>query len=344
MSDVATHNPPVTKLPPQIAAQVARANALVEQLLPQPVAEPVEEPVAEPVAEPIAQEPAPAPVEQPVADPAPINWEHRYKSLDGRYRAMEGRLRDATATISLLQEQVDALSARQFAKTPAEPAAEEDPFTEEEKNEYGADFMAVVAKQARRVSAPLVRELEEKVGQLEQELGRTRSVSQNQGRAQMFAYMDAEIPSWRQVNDNPDFLDWLDLQDPYSGVIRKKYLMDAFEQNDAPRVATFFKGFLTEEAALAPAGQIQQAPLAPVTPAAASVAPAARVSLVSLAAPGRTSMAAAHAPTADKPVYSRAQIAQFYAQVAAGKFRNREQEKVATENLIVEATREGRIV
>ena len=107
----------------------------------------------------------------------------------------------------------------------------------------------------------------------------------------------------------------------------------AFERNDTPRVQAFFTGFLAEEAALDPAsGETGR-----------TEAPANKVSLENLAAPGRAKSAAATNAPAEKPIFTRAQIAKFYADAAAGKFKGRDAERDRLERQIFEAEREGRI-
>ena len=74
----------------------------------------------------------------------------------------------------------------------------------------------------------------------------------------------------------------------------------------------FFNGFLAQEAALAPA--------IPGVPAPAADG---KIPLDTLAAPGRAKTAAANAPV-EKPSFTTAQIAQFYADSSRGKYRGRE--------------------
>lgn len=119
----------------------------------------------------------------------------------------------------------------------------------------------------------------------------------------------------------------------FSGAIRHELLTAAYEQNNAPRVLAFFKGFLSEEAALAPNSQGE--PDRGVTPE--------KIPLESLAAPGRAKTAAAPGAPAEKPTFTRAEIATFYADCARGKFRGRDAERNRIEAQIFEAEREGRI-
>jgi hypothetical protein len=64
-----------------------------------------------------------APLVAPEAPQAekPIDWEHRYKSLDGRYKQLEARMRESAATIDHLEEQLETLTSPR-AFTPYEDA------------------------------------------------------------------------------------------------------------------------------------------------------------------------------------------------------------------------------
>lgn len=64
--------------------------------------------------------------------------------------------------------------------------------------------------------------------------------------------------------------------------------------------------------------------------------------LASLAAPGRAHSAGGQ--PAEKPVYTAAEITKFYTDVAAGRWRGREQQQSAIDQDIMMAQREGRIL
>jgi hypothetical protein len=145
--------------------------------------------------------------------------------------------------------------------------------------------------------------------------------------------LDAQVPNWRELNSNSEFLSWLNLPDAYSGAIRKELLTAAYNRSDANRVAAFFKGFISDEAATNPASYSQPDHVAPRSN---------KVSLETLAAPGRAKTAAASAP-AEKPIFTRAHITEFYSDVRRGKYAGKEAEKDRIEKDIFAAQREGRI-
>lgn len=331
---------PSVRIPDAVRAAGARADELYRQSMGQtePAAEPAPEPEAKP-AEPAPQaeakpsEPAPQ-AQQPrptamVTDEA--SWEHRYNSMKGRYERSQQQLQAMSDQINNLQNIIATMEARVgTAQQPPPELRAERLITPEEEKDYGSEFLNVVGKKAKEELLPIVSQYEHKIAELEAKLQGVGGYVQQNARQAMMSRMDAELPSWRDVNLSDDFKSWLALPDTYSGVIRHDMLRAAFERNDTPRVLAFFKGFLAEEAAVAPATREEPEERK------------AQIPLESLAAPGRAKTAAASAPV-EKPIFTRAQIAKFYADVGAGKYRGRDKEKDKLEAQIFEAQAEGRI-
>ena len=263
--------------------------------------------------------------------------EHKYKSLLGRYSRSQEQLRALADEVQNLR---GTLASMQSA--PSEPRAREDSnpeldadaiITPEEASDYGEDFLKIVGKRARQEVSRVTKAYQDEIDSLKKQLeGVSGFVKQDQ-HTKLLSTLDKELPSWRKLNTDEGFLEWLGLPDPYSGAIRHDMLKAAYAQGNPHRVLAFFNGFLAEEAAVAPA---QEEP--PLAEASAS-----KVPLESLAAPGRAKTAASTPAPAEKPILSRAQIAAFYAEVAAGKFRGRDDEKASAEKIIFDAQREGRI-
>jgi hypothetical protein len=260
------------------------------------------------------------------------SWEHKYKSLHGRYTRQNEQIKDLTDQITSLQ---NVISTMQVA-APSAPLPEvtiERLITPEEANDYGEEFLNVVGKRAREELAPVIKGYETKIAELEKKLQGVNGVFVQDAHEKLLATLDEKLPDWRALNTNEEFLSWLSLPDPYSGVKRHDMLKTAYAQGDARRVLVFFNGFLAEEAATAPA---QARPDTPVTTVP-------KVPLTSLAAPGRAKTAASTTAPAEKPIFTRAQIAMFYADVAAQKYKGRDAEKSKLEAQIFEAQRDGRI-
>jgi hypothetical protein len=275
----------------------------------------------------------PAPKAEPVTSRGnddDQSWEHRYKSMKGRYDRSEAQIRNMSDQILSLQNILASMESAPPA-TKSEVSAERF-ITPEEENDYGSDFLNVVGKRAKEEMLPIVKGYEAKIAELEAKLVGVNGYVEQDAKSRMESSLDSRVPNWRDVNFDPNFISWLKLPDPYSGAIRHELLKAAYSRNDTPRVLAFFNGFLAEEAAVDPAS----------TETGRSQAPA-KPSLENFAAPGRAKTAAASGAPAEKPNFTRAQIAKFYAESAAGKFRGKEAEKNRIEAQIFEAEREGRI-
>lgn len=266
------------------------------------------------------------------APPAEDSWEHKFNSERGRRIKLEEQIRSQGDRMLALENMLqDLKSAPAAAPTPPTP---ERLITEQEANEFGPEMLDVMGRRAKEIVSPELAELRATVQSLEQKLTGTQTAVKRNARAEMLGTLDDRMPTWRQVNDMPEFKTWLALPDLYSGAIRHQMLLSAFEQNDTPRVLNFFKGFVSELAASTPAGDTVTEP-----PASAP----ARPSLDSLAAPGRARTPAQVNVPAEKPIITTADVSAFYAAVRRGEYNGREAEKAALERELFQAQAEGRV-
>lgn len=325
---------PNTNIPPAVRRLAEQAEAAFKAVHgsadpePAPTPEPPPEPATTP--EPTLVTPPSNPEPTPQPGPTEVNWEHRYKSMEGRYKRAESDLRTLSDQVSHL----NSLLAMQPPTAPVAPAElqPQSLLTPEERTEYGDEFLNVVGKRAKEELSTEFMTIKQQLDQLSQRVEGSTKVTAAQSRRNLEATLDSQVPDWRDVNVAPEFHQWLSLPDLFSGAIRHSLLKAAYEQNDTPRVVAFFKGFLSQEAALAPATE-------PALDAPASD----KIPLETFAAPGRAKTAAAAGAPAEKPTFTHAQISTFYADVNRGKYRGREQEKDRIERQIIEAGREGRI-
>ncbi len=293
------------------------------------------------------QEQPPAQQEQPPAQhqerkmaDGSIDWEHRYLSMKGRYDASQ-------RTIGSMQEQMQQLGD-ELVRTqtllqrsaPVQPDVNRPAndhtklITPQDEENYGTDLIDLTRRAAREAVAPDLEDVRSQNNELQQ---RVLTNSRNE----MYAELGAAVPNWREINSSPQFKRWLSLRDVYSGGVRQQMLNAAHGAADTPRVIAFFKGFLSEARAT---GQQAQDP----PPAQDQLDPPrqAAMSLDSLAAPGRAKPASGNElpiGAADKPVYTRAQISQFYRDVNRGVYRGNEKRKDEIEQSIYAAQREGRV-
>lgn len=338
---------PNVKIPAAVAALSARADEIHQSAYPTEAPPPADPPVtpepgappAPPVEPPVTPEVTPEPPVTPPVEPEPEltadQWKHRYLSMKGRFESASEAVRSLTDRNRYLQGTI--ASMQETPVTPVTPPAPASSLiTDEDVSSYGNDFLDVIGRGARAQIDPVVTELRNTVSKLEEKIKGADEKTAQSDRQKMFTGLDEKLPTWREVNLRDDFLAWLQLPDTLSGAIRMELLQSAYERNDTPRVLAFFKGFLSQEAAEAPAGLTlpgQEPPIngGPKTP------------LEDLAAPGRARITAPSGGPVEKPIITRAQISQFYQAVAAGRYRGRDAEKAADEKVIFDAEREGRI-
>jgi hypothetical protein len=224
-----------------------------------------------------------------------------------------------------------AAAVQKPAPAPA-PIAPTRLLSDDERAEYGDEFLGVVGKKAKEELSPELARLEAEVHTLKQQLTGVGQHMTVTAQEVMYNRLDADVPQWRALNSDAGFNAWLDLPDAYSGAIRRSLLVAAHGRNDATRVAAFFRGYTSDAAVTDPASLSQPA---------RNTSP--KVPLESLAAPGRAKTAAVPNTPAEKPIITRAQIQQFYSEVRAGQFDQDPDGKKAIEAAIFAATREGRI-
>lgn len=263
-----------------------------------------------------------------------VDWEHKYNSLKGRFDAQSGTISHLTSRLSDMERMLATLSEKKPSEQPPSELTFE-PLKPEEIETYGEDFISVAQRAALAKVSPEVARLSGMINDLQKQLGQVTASTQQTTKQTLFQFLDANLANWRDLNRNPDFLEWANLPDPFSGVTRIEMMREAFNKGDGPRVLNFFKGFLNDEAATAPA-TLQPDPKPQ----------GQKVPLEQFAAPGRAKAPAASnsASPGEKETITHAQIAEFYRLVNAGKYKGNEAEKNRIEQMIFEAQRDGRIV
>ena len=275
---------------------------------------------------------------QPDIKPDAANeWERRYHAMKGRFDKSQDTIQTMSDRMSQLEE---ALAVSQLTKPPTttSEAQPEKLITPQDEETFGAEFLDVVSKKARETLSPEVVALRKQVADLQAKLDGVVDVTVKRTRGDMRKSLADAVPNWLELNHDDNFLSWLALQDPLSGINRHSMLKTAWAQNDAPRVINFFKGFLSQQAAATPQGNDTDKGKTEPNP------PQPKVPLETFAAPGRAKTSAAtDAPGGEKPLITRAQRGKFYEDVRAGVYRGRDAEKDSIEAQIFAAQREGRI-
>ena len=338
---------PNVRMPPSVARLAALADATHAQAYgtgepqpapaPEPAPQPTPEPAPQPAPAPVAApEPAPAPQPAPAPAPAPEPAVGTAEHEHARFLSMKGRFEQSQTTVGSLQQQLSELGdelvrTQSLITTPRRqdpPPQPQTLLTDKDIETYGPELIDVVQRAARQAVAPELQRVEDRTRQVDQRVAQTAQ----QG---VYTALAEAVPNWNEINNSQEFKRWCSLPDLYSGEVRGKLLNTAFRGANAPRVIAFFKGFIAVGVAT---GQVPVPHAEPVTPRKAAVP------LESLAAPGRAKPATGDTQVpADKPIFTRAQIAGFYALVRKGAYAGRDADKAADEALIFAAQRDGRV-
>jgi hypothetical protein len=330
-----SHESPV---PDQLKKQIAEAEAIRKQMSPEAPNPGDNTPPEEPAAETPPAAPPPSPA-QPELDES---WEQKFRSQAGRMEQLVNTNRALNERLNQLDDLIIAMQAKGAeAPNPNPPPAPAPKtlITDQERTDYGDELLTVVGKRAREEYAPEFEQLASRLAKLE---GRVEGVGQVMDKTQqqdVYAGLDQHVTDWREINKDANFKAWLAMPDPYSGRVRHDMLKDAFSRHETGRVVAFFRGFLTEAAGLPPN---------PPSPGLSAPHPngngngSGRPSLEDFAAPGRA-RSAPQPLSPDKPMYTSAQIAQFFADKRVGKYKGREAQADQIERDIFQAQHEGRI-
>lgn len=312
------------RLPDQIAREVAVAEQIEREI--QAMLNPQESPEAdtdtsntEIVEERETQEPAPQTelqsTEAPQDDPNSETWQSRYNTLQGKYSAEVPRyaaqLREANQYIQQLEQQVQQQT---------QPAPVEQPLEDKYKEAadlFGEDLVKFTREMAQAEADRRIAELKQSQQQVEQRLVQSEN-------DRFFAQMDAAVPGWRDIDNDPAWLGWLQEYDPLLGAPRQAAIDQGVRDRDLNRLVhmfTLFKGTRSPSANTSTT-QPSRAQLEQVTPR-----PSGNASVAATATQGR--------------VYTQAEISQLL----DPRYINRlpRDQQLAVERDIDMAVAEGRI-
>lgn len=231
-----------------------------------------------------------------------------------------------------VQQMEQLVATMQSAPAPKPTPEPKSTLTEDEIEEYGESIDIM-----RKVSQEVAWQYQQRIDSLQATIEQLRGhvvprvehlASQNEQRAEQsfWAELQAAVPNWREINENPAFQSWLLEVDTLSGLSKQTYLDDAQRNQDAARVASFFTSWQT--ASGAPAAQPNRSK--------------SQSELEKQVSPGRGRTGPT--PTAGPRTYTPQDITAFFADVRTGRYRGKEQDRDAIERDIFAAQREGRIV
>lgn len=287
------------------------------------------------------------PAPQAPTPQSPEDWEHQFRSLKGRYdrdTEEKRRLQQQVVDMQRLMAQVGPPpnasegSGVRFNVAPPPPGKR---VTQKEVDEYGQELMDVVGRRAAEVYEPILQQVMGELQQVRRQVGGVQNSVVYDARVKMYDDLAREVPNWDQINNSPQFAQWLDQIDPISRKQRREFLNIAHNSNLTGQVVDIFRSFLSTLAPSNPAGNGS----VPGNGAGGytSVASTPQLDLLALAAPGRAKTGQTSVPP-EKPIFNATDVSQFYRDKTAGRYAGRDAEADAIERALIEAGRENRII
>ena len=303
-------------MPRAVEAAAKRAEELHAQLYTQQNPEEPAEPQNQPDPGQAPQDPPADPASQDSQDPAPQDppkedpWEHKYKVMEGKYRAEVPRL---AADNRDLRQKLDAITAdlERLKSQPSTPA--QSLISPEDREKYGDDLLDVIKRTAQEQVTAKDAEIED----LKRRLDGVHQDTAKNAEVTFYDRLGELVPDWVAINAEDGFLKWLDEYDEFTGRTRQDLLSDAENARDAVRVGRFFTKWKAEQTQ--------------------SVATSQRA-LESQVVPDSNKVVKA---PQGKRFFTRAEIAAFYAAARRGEMSSKDM--VAMEAEIHAATLDGRV-
>jgi hypothetical protein len=340
--------PPVKitqNMPRQILEQQAATEALYKEMAAPPAPPPADPPLSTEAAPLSPPQPVPPPAEPPPTaltpgvtpppgpvEPAPqiSEWEHRYRSEQGRARAATIRAEAAEAQLADLTTRLTRLENQRGQPVADGPLPD---LTPEEMETMGPEIVAMVNKRAAIIARGETERLRGEIEALRAGQQSIQKSAQVSARDNMLAELNRVIPNWQTTNTDDKFINWLSQYDRLRGKTRQDMLLDAYNQNDAERVIAFFQEYGNASGVPAQGASTPQPGAVPPAPN--------KLPLESFAAPARGASSAAPSET-EKHIWTPALVTAFYRDVQNGRFAGKEPERLMWEADLINAQREGR--
>ncbi|MDQ7731616.1 hypothetical protein QT231_02830 [Halomonas sp. SpR1] len=269
------------------------------------------------------------PAEPPKDEPKPetqdaLYWQHRFQVLQGKYNGELPVLRQENEQ---LKQQVADKDRRIQELEQQAPASDNSGISDDQlahfKQEFGEDLVTFIERMTKQKSATPetgnTKELQDRLDRLEAEKEADAAEKREDAEARFWVSLEQAVPSFRQVNSDPAFLQFLSKFDPQSGKQYQQALSEAQQSLNTKGVADIFKLYLSQ--AKPNASEKRTVPDEQVEP--------------------RTTKAAPTPSSQGGKLWTGAEISQFYRDKTAGRYATEEAQRLEAD--IFAAQREGRV-
>lgn len=275
-----------------------------------------------PPADPAPDEPKPKeeaqpakPAENEPKDEDALYWQHRFQVLQGKYNSELPALRQENTELKQkIAEQEQRITELEAKPQGGDNSGVSDDQLAQFKASFGEDLVDFVARMVQQ-NTPAPKADTGNTRELQERLERLESEKREDAEARFWVALEQAVPTFREINSEPKFHQFLAQFDSQTGKQRQQALTEAQQALNAKGVADVFRAYLNQSAQ-SPAPKVPEESVEPRTTRATS------------------------APEAKK-VWSRAEISQFYRDKTAGRVSAAEAERLEAD--IFAAQQEGRV-
>lgn len=247
-------------LPKAVQAQLDQAEAIQRQLSGEVAPEAGNPAEPEAVVAPVEQVVEPVVQDTQVAQPAPsVDWEHKFRVMEGKYRAELPRLLDQNRELSDRLEQ----AIKTMETKAQEPQKDTKLVTDADVESFGEDMVDMVRRAAReefdKLSKQFTDLMDKRVGQVADRVAATEQRVEKTDADKFWDVVNAPdaAPDFDKVNEDPRWFAFLDSRVTGTRYTRRVLAEDAIRNMDATALIEQVKAF---RETIAPAAA------APVTP------------------------------------------------------------------------------
>lgn len=223
----------MSALPKAVQAQLDQAEALQAQLSSEAAPEagnPVDLKLVETPVEQV--EPTQVQETQVTQQTPSVDWEQKFRVIEGKYRAEIPRLLDQNRELSdRLDDAIKAMEAKA-----QEPQKEAKLVTDADVEAYGADLVDMVRRASREefdsLAKKLVEKLEQRFGQVVEQVAQTEQRVVKSDTDKFWDAVLKTVPEFEAINNDPRWFAFLDARIPGTRFTRRATAEDAIKSLD----------------------------------------------------------------------------------------------------------------
>lgn len=187
-----------------------------------------------------------------IPDDKKVDWEHKYRTLEGKYKAEVPRL---SQEVKQWRESSTSLADRLLKlETELEDNKHQKKFAEQdtEIDTLATEYPEIgkVVKKLRDEHREELKALEKKFESgLNAQIGDVKTDITNSKHDRFDSHMkELGVPDWKEIDSSQEFIQWLGAPVPYANATKLELLQNASRQLDARTVSQFFLDFKSEKA------------------------------------------------------------------------------------------------